>query len=219
MTPQIYWFVARATGIVAWVVLTFSVVWGLALSTRISRKRPKPNWVLDLHRYLGGTALIYTGLHLLSLWADSYVHFDVVDMLVPFAASWRPDAIAWGIAAFYLLAAVELTSLLKRRVPKRVWRAVHTSSFALLVAVWVHAFAAGSDMEGIAARWFAFSSAAAVLFLMAYRGLIRLRFPDMGPASGRAAPAGVPGPLAWPGHDPSAEVSVHTTDGPADVRS
>jgi hypothetical protein len=184
VNPHIFWYAARASGIVAWVVLTASVVWGLMLSTRISRTRPKPNWVLDLHRYLGGTALVYTGFHLASLWADSYVHFDIVDMLVPFASSWRPAAVAWGVAAFYLVAAVELTSLFKRHISKRLWRGVHMSSFALLVGVWVHAFSSGSDMSGPVARWFAFGSAATVVFLLAYRGLIKLRFPQPQPAAG-----------------------------------
>jgi predicted ferric reductase len=184
VNPQIFWYTARATGIVAWVVLTLSVVWGLALSTRISRTRPKPGWVLDLHRYLGGTAVLYTGLHMLSLWADGYVRFDIADLFIPFASAWRPSAVAWGIAAFYLLVAVELTSLFKRRVGRRVWRVVHMSSFALLVVVWVHAFASGSDMNSAAARWFAFGSATVVLFLLAYRGLIHLRLPALERAPG-----------------------------------
>ena len=179
MNTHVFWYAARASGIVAWILLTGSVVWGLALSTRISRRRPKPNWVLDLHRFLGGTALVYTGLHLSAVWADSYVRFDAADLFVPFASSWRPAAIAWGIASFYVLLAVEITSLLKRHIPKRVWRAVHVSSLAMLVGVWVHAFNAGSDLGLPAARWFAFGSAALVMFLLAYRGLIRLRLPGL----------------------------------------
>jgi hypothetical protein len=182
VSEQIWWFVARATGLVAWGLLTASVLWGLALSTRMT-KRPKPNWVLDLHRYLGGSAVIYTGMHLLSLWADGYVHFGPKELLVPMASSWMPGAVAWGIAGFYLLLAVELTSLFKRHVPKKVWRAVHVSSIALLVGVWVHAFGAGSDMGSPLARWFAFGSAAAVVFMTVFRGLVKLRLPSLEPAS------------------------------------
>ena len=180
MNEHIFWYVARATGIVAWVLLTASVIWGLALSTRVAGRTPRPPWILALHRYLGGSAVVYTALHLASLWADNYVDFSVADLFVPMASSWRPGAVAWGIAAMYLLVAVEVTSLLKRRIPTRVWRAIHVSSLALLTGVWVHAFAAGSDMGTPIARWFAMGSAAVTLFLLAYRALSRLRLPALG---------------------------------------
>jgi sulfoxide reductase heme-binding subunit YedZ len=179
VNEHIFWYVARASGIVAWLLLTASVIWGLGLSTRVAGRKPRPSWILSLHRYLGGSAVVYTALHLASLWADSYVTFSATDLLVPMASSWRPGAVAWGIAAMYLLVAVEVTSLLKRRIPTPVWRAIHVSSLALLVGVWVHAFAAGSDMATPIARSFAMGSAALTLFLLAYRGLSRLRFPAL----------------------------------------
>src|SRR5690606_23931387 len=49
VNPQLAWYVARSTGIVAWAVLTASVVWGLLLSTRLARGRPTPAWLTDLH--------------------------------------------------------------------------------------------------------------------------------------------------------------------------
>jgi predicted ferric reductase len=184
VNEQVYWYAARATGIVAWVLLTASVVWGLALSTRVAGKRPRAPWLLDMHRYLGGTAVIYTGLHMLSLWADSYVSFSPFDLFVPMASSWRPGAVAWGIAAMYVLLAVEVTSLLRNRIPTKLWRAVHVSSLGLLTAVWVHAFAAGSDMGLPAARVFAFGSVVVVLFLLVYRALSRMQLPGIARQAG-----------------------------------
>jgi hypothetical protein len=181
VNEHIFWYAARSSGIVAWVLLTASVIWGLALSTRVVGKRPKASWVLDLHRFLGGTALIYTGLHLASLWADSVVTFSAADLFIPFASAWRPGAVAWGIAAMYLLLAVEVTSLVKRHIPTRVWRAVHVSSLGLLVGVWVHAFTAGSDMGRPIARLFALASVVAVLFLTLFRAFRGLRLPVLRP--------------------------------------
>jgi methionine sulfoxide reductase heme-binding subunit len=187
LNEHVFWYAARATGIVGWVLLTASVLWGLALSTRVLGRQPRPGWMLDIHRYLGGSAVIYTALHIASLWADSFVHFSASDLFVPMASSWRPGAIAWGIAVMYLLVAVEITSLLKRRIPTRIWRAVHVSSLAALAATWVHAFSAGSDMGSPIARWFAIGSEVTVLFLLAYKGLIRLRMPDLGRAPSGAS--------------------------------
>ena len=72
-----------------------------------------------MHRFLGGAAVTFTGLHVAGLVADSYVHFGVADVLVPGASSWRPGAVAPGVVSLYLLAAVELTSLFMRRSRRR----------------------------------------------------------------------------------------------------
>ena len=60
MTSQITWYAARASGIVAWALAAASVVWGLALSTRALGRTPRPAWLFDLHRFLGGIALAFT---------------------------------------------------------------------------------------------------------------------------------------------------------------
>ena len=145
MNPQLAWYVARATGIVGWTLLAASVVLGLALSTRTRPGGVRPNWLLDLHRHLGGLATIFTAVHVSAIVADTYVHFGPADVLVPFASSWRPAAVAWGVASMYLLAAVELTSLARRRLPPRLWRAVHVSAFPLFATSTVHALTAGTD--------------------------------------------------------------------------
>ena len=72
MSSQVFWFAARASGIVAWALAAGSVVWGLALSTRVLGGRPRPAWLFDLHRFLGGLALVFVGVHVLAVLADSY---------------------------------------------------------------------------------------------------------------------------------------------------
>jgi DMSO/TMAO reductase YedYZ heme-binding membrane subunit len=141
------WDVARAGGLVAWGLATASVVWGLALSTRLARRRPWPAWLLDMHRLLGALAVIFTVVHVGAVLLDSYTNFGIADVLVPFAASWHPTAVAWGIVAFYLLMAVEATSLARGRIGKRWWRRAHYGSFALFISATVHAVTAGTDTK------------------------------------------------------------------------
>lgn len=145
MSPQLAWHIARAAGLVAWTLTAAAVIWGLLLSTRIAGRRPPPAWLADLHRYVGGLAVTFTAVHIVALLADTWVHFDVVDILVPFASQWRPAAVAWGVVALYLLAAVEVTSLLRRRLSTRWWRTVHMTSFALFAVGTVHLLTAGTD--------------------------------------------------------------------------
>jgi methionine sulfoxide reductase heme-binding subunit len=141
------WFVARAAGLVAWTLLTASVFWGLSISTKVFRGNPRPAWMLDLHRYLGGLATIFTALHVGAIVADTYVHFDLMSILIPFASSWRPVAVAWGVVGMYLLLAVELTSLIRTKLPKKLWRATHVASFPLFGLATLHALTAGTDAK------------------------------------------------------------------------
>lgn len=145
MNEQVYWFVARSGGIVAWALVTLSVCWGLFLSTRATSRAAKPAGVLDLHRYLGGLSLVFTAVHIAGLVADSYVEFGWVEVLIPWASEWEPTAVAWGVIAFYLLIAVEATSLLMKRLPRNIWRQVHRASFGLYIFATVHGVQAGTD--------------------------------------------------------------------------
>jgi len=173
-----WWYTVRASGLIAWALLLGSVGWGLVLSIRPIR-RPRPAWALDLHRFLGGLAFVFVGVHLAGLLFDTFVGFTVVDLLVPMATHWRPGAVACGVVALYGLAAVEVTSLLMRRLPRRVWHAVHLSSLGALVLVTVHAFTAGADAgEPVVVGLAVMSSAllsALVLVRVVHRGLDRRR--------------------------------------------
>jgi len=185
VTPSLWWYVARAGGLVAWGLLTATVVWGLAVSSRILGGRPRPAWVLDLHRHMAGLSVAFTGVHLTALAADDYVDFGPVELLVPLASTWHPVAVAWGVFGLYLLVAVQATSLAIRRLPKRAWRTVHRTAVALYVLVTVHALAAGSEAGNPAVRWFALGSLGLVAFLLSFRLLTRRRAPSAGAADVR----------------------------------
>jgi predicted ferric reductase len=169
VTTQLWWLVARASGFVAWALVANSVIVGLLLSTRLTRGRPTPAWLTDMHRFLGGTAVVFTLLHVGGLVADTYVHFGLADLLVPLASSWRPGAAALGVVSLYLLAAIELTSLLRRRIPRSVWRRVHVTSFVLFWTATFHFLLAGSDRGHPLARWGINITAATVVFLSLVR--------------------------------------------------
>ncbi len=158
----IWWYVARASGLMAWAMLTLTVVWGLLLSSKLLGRKPAPAWILDLHRFIGGATVVFTVVHLVAILADSYVHFDLVAILVPFASDWNPLAVAWGIAAFYLLAAVELTSLLRKSLPNPLWRRVHYATVPLFALATIHGVTAGTDSR----TTFAFMVLASVVLVV-----------------------------------------------------
>jgi hypothetical protein len=64
---------------------------------------------------------------------------------VPFTGNYRPSAVAWGVVGLYLLLAVEITSLLRHRISRRMWRWTHSLSFLLFAFATMHGLTAGSD--------------------------------------------------------------------------
>lgn len=169
MSAQLTWYAARASGVVAWALAAASVLWGLALSTHALGKRPRPAWLFDLHRFLGGIAVVFTAVHVVAIVLDSYVHFGLADVLVPLASSWHPVAVAWGIVAMYVLLAVELTSVARSHIPKRLWRRVHFASFAVYVLGTVHALTAGTDSRSPAFVVAVLLTTAVVISLTTFR--------------------------------------------------
>jgi DMSO/TMAO reductase YedYZ heme-binding membrane subunit len=165
MNPQIWWFISRSSGIIAWGLLTLAVCWGLFVSTKAVAKASTPAWLLDLHRFLGGMSVVFTGIHLVGLWADSYVQFGWAELFIPMASTWKPGAVAFGVVSFYVLVAVQATSLMMKRLPRRLWRSVHRLSLPLYAVATYHGLAAGSDRTNVGFRVASLVSVNIVAFL------------------------------------------------------
>jgi methionine sulfoxide reductase heme-binding subunit len=168
MNPHVWWYLARGAGITSWFFGGTAVMTGLALSSKATLK-PRPNWQLDLHRYQGALSLSMLALHLASLVADSYTHFGIQEILLPSASAWKPLAVAWGVIAMYLLAAVEITSLLRKRIPPRVWRAVHLSSLVAYLLSTAHFLQAGTDRRRMAVLVLCIAMTGMNLALLSFR--------------------------------------------------
>ncbi len=166
--PHFWWYVSRASAIVAWAVLTASVLWGVLLSTRVLRAVDNPAWLKDLHSYLSGTAILMTLVHVGSLLLDPFLRerngFDLVAALVPFASRFAPLPLALGIVGLYLLLAIGVSSLLMHRIPRRLWKGIHLTSYAVVALVAMHAAFAGSDTG---AWWYVVASTALIVLTTA----------------------------------------------------
>lgn len=171
LNAKLTWYAARASGLVAWSTVTASMLWGLSLSTRLVRRKGAPAWLLDLHKFLGTLSVVFVGVHLLALWADNYTYFGPRELFVPLASAWRPGAVAWGIVATYLLIAIQVTSWAMRKLPRKVWHAVHLTSFPLFAAATLHGFTAGADNMNLLVQWVALTGGLLVFFLGAFRAL------------------------------------------------
>ena len=167
--PHFWWYLARASGLTAWVLSLTGVIAGVALATRALGARPRPAWLLDLHRFVAGLTMVFLGVHIGALVADNYVHFGVVDVVLPVASGWKPAPVAAGVVAMWLLAAVELTSLLMRRLPRRLWRKIHLASYAVAVLSTVHGLSAGTDARNPGMVGLTIVAAGTLTFFLVYR--------------------------------------------------
>ncbi len=184
---KIPWYVTRASGIVAWALILLSIVWGLLLATKVLGRKPGPAWLLSLHRYLGALAITFVGVHIGTILIDTYTNFGLAEVLIPFTGSWHPIAVAWGIVSMYLLAAIEITSLVRRRLSNQAWRTVHLVSYLLFASVTIHMLAAGTDAKTILGTSAAVLVGAGVTF-----GALSLYFWRQQPAVDAARPPHAP---------------------------
>ncbi len=173
MSEQFWWYLARSSGIVAWVLLTASVLWGIFLATDLFPKQRRPAWLLDLHRWLGGLTIGFLGVHMGSLVADNYIHFGIADLVVPYAASWKPGPVALGVVAMWGLVIVEVTSLAMKRLPKKVWRGIHLTSYLSFWLGSLHGTFAGTDATQPIYLITSTLSVLAVIFAVTFRILNR----------------------------------------------
>lgn len=139
------WFVSRACGLVALLLLTGTVVLGCAHGTRASTGGWLRFTLHAIHRNLSLLAVVFLAVHISSAIIDGYVDLRWIDAVVPFVAGYHPVWLGLGAVAFDLLLAVIVTSLLRARLSQRVWRSVHMASYALWPLAMLHGLGIGGS--------------------------------------------------------------------------
>ena len=144
-TSTTIWFTMRATGVVALVLLTATVVLGIATAGRARTRRwPAFAWA-ELHKRLSLLAMSFLAIHVLTAGIETYVNVGWVCLVVPVLSSYRPLWVGLGTVALDLLAAVALTSALRQRIRARTWRAVHRLAYGCWPLAMAHVLGAGTD--------------------------------------------------------------------------
>ncbi len=144
------WYLTRATGLVALVLLTLSMAFGLLSSVRYQRPALPRFVTIGLHRNTSLLALAFTLIHIVTTLADSYVPIHVQDVVIPFISAYRPLWLGLGAIAFDLLLAVTVTSLVRTRMSYRSWRLVHWASYLCWPVAVLHGLGTGTDTP---VRW------------------------------------------------------------------
>ena len=141
------WYASRATGIVALLMLTGVVVLGVAVR-RQSRLPGLPRFgVIGLHRSVSLLSVAFLAIHVVTAVADPYVTLRLTDAVLPFLASYKPLWIGLGAVSFDLMAAVIVTSLLRVRIGRPIWRAVHWLAYVSWPVAVAHSIGSSTDMQ------------------------------------------------------------------------
>ena len=143
--PSAYWYLTRASGTVALVLLTAAVLFGVINVTRVSARR-WPRFVIDgVHRRVSILAVAFLSIHIVTSVLDSFAPIGLLDAVIPFEGSYRPLWLGLGALAFDLLLAVLITSLARARLGFGTWRAIHWLAYACWPVAVLHGLGTGSD--------------------------------------------------------------------------
>ncbi len=165
---SIEWMAIRGSGIIAYLLLATSTVWGLLISTKVLGRAVKAKPVTWFHESLAIGSLIATGIHMYFLFNHDYIDFGYRALLVPGASAWRPLAVALGVVALYSTFVVTASFYVKKWIGQSAWRAIHMMSFGTFVSAALHGVLSGTDTGHpvVAAMYIATSSIVVLLLVV-----------------------------------------------------
>jgi sulfoxide reductase heme-binding subunit YedZ len=166
---HVFWYLSRATGLGAFVLLTLDVCLGIAIRTRVGEPVLARWRVTDLHEFTALLALGLTAMHTLVLLYDRYIGFSLVQLLVPLVASYRPVWTGLGVLSLYLLILTTASWYVRGTLGYRTWRALHYLTFGAYVLALLHGMLAGTDTGRVWARLLYWASAVIVGALTLHR--------------------------------------------------
>jgi sulfoxide reductase heme-binding subunit YedZ len=178
------WYTTRATGIVALVLLTGTLVLGILTAGRV-RARSWPRFAqADLHKRVSLLAMVFLALHVLTSVLDTYVHVGWAAIIVPFASQYRPVWTGLGTVGVDLILAVAISSAFRHRIRARTWRGIHWLAYGSWPVAMSHSLGMGTDASTL---WM---DGLAVLCSVAVLGTLAWRISDAKKSRDRAISAG-----------------------------
>jgi predicted ferric reductase len=165
---QSLWYITRAAGLVAYLLLWLSTAWGLAVTSKIFDPFLQRAFTYDAHQFLSLLAIGFTLLHIVVLLGDQYLPFSLVQILVPFVAPYRPIWVGLGILGMYLTLIVSVTFYIRQWIGARTFRLIHYASFLAYIGVTLHGLFAGTDSAVWVTKLMYAGTALVIVFLTVY---------------------------------------------------
>jgi sulfoxide reductase heme-binding subunit YedZ len=150
VTDHTFWFLTRASGLLAYVLLFGALSLGLSMTGDLLEGRVRRYRVYDLHRFLSLLALAVLLFHALIVLPDDYIGFSLAELLLPFASPYEPLYMGLGALSLYITALIVASFYAIHRIGYRTWRLLHYTTGLAFVLALVHGIGAGTDT---AAAW------------------------------------------------------------------
>jgi len=177
MNDTLLWYTTRGAGVVTLLMLTGVAALGVLTSLRVS-PGGWPRFVVGgLHRNLALLAVGFLGIHIVTAVVDPFTHLGWASALVPFSSYYRTFWLGLGVIAAELLAAVVLSSLVRRVLGFGAWRAIHWLAYLSWPVALVHGLGTGTDSGSAWLRALDAACAGVVLTALAARLLLGSRDP------------------------------------------
>ena len=166
------WYVTRSTGVVAFLLLTLTVAFGVAATQRALASPHWPRFATQaLHRNISLLSVGFLAVHIVTTVIDSFVNVGWLSVVLPFSSSYKRFGVGLGAIVFDLLVLVVLTSLLRLQLPQRLWRVVHLSVYAAWPVALLHFLKTGTEAKGSFGTWLAVGATVVVAGAVALRVL------------------------------------------------
>lgn len=166
---QAFWFLARAGGIVSYLLLWLATCWGIMMSSKVIKGYVPVPAAFALHQYLPILGVVFAALHALILLGDTYIGFNIWQLLIPFSSTYEPLWTGLGSLAFYISLALVLSFTIRKQIGSKVWRAFHYTAYLGFLLALLHGVLAGSDSKTLAIQLLYLFTGATSLFLLYYR--------------------------------------------------
>ena len=167
-STQIWWFVTRSAGIIAYLLLWFSTVWGLAVPSKLLTPVLEQTFTVDFHEFISLLALGFTLLHVSVLMIDRFLPYTPLQILIPFLSPYRPFWVGLGIFGFYISLMVTVTFYMRSKIGMKTFRSIHMLSLLGYLGVTLHGLYAGTDSPLLAMQLLYKGTALVVIFLTVY---------------------------------------------------
>ncbi|MGB1253674.1 MAG: hypothetical protein ACPG8W_23890 [Candidatus Promineifilaceae bacterium] len=161
------WYLTRSSGLVAYLLLSASTIWGLLLSTKLVKAWVPPAISLAMHNYISWLSLGLTIFHAGVLLFDSYYTYTLSALLIPFTGPYSPLWVGMGTLGFYIMLLTTLSYYVRKQIGQKMWRKLHYTTFGGYVLATVHGLMAGTDAMQLLSVFG--GSSFLVLFLTLYR--------------------------------------------------
>jgi len=148
-SQYLFWLASRSAGIVAFLLVSTSVVLGLYMAANLGRRPGYKRVLVKVHEQVAIAALVAMAAHGLLLLGDRWLSPGLTGIAIPFTMAYRPLWTGVGILAAYLAFALGLTFYARRRIGAARWRKTHRLIALVYVMGAAHALGAGSDGGGI----------------------------------------------------------------------